>query len=227
MTDIEQQAKPILLRAQQQAEQLLAAAQAEASRLKAQAQAEGSPRAAARDWRKGRKRAEGRRSSRRCRRASQQFQQAMQSLDRGDAGDSNASAQRARGARASRSRAARRCDRPARHQAAGECSIRTSSPANLQEAMKLVVDATDVRIAIHPSQRKTLDAALPQLQLQWPQLAARRSSIEDATRLARRTAGSSREQWRRSTPISTYADSIAIVAESAAGTRIGKPRVRS
>ena len=35
---------------------------------------------------------------------------------------------------------------------------------------KLVVKAADVRIAIHPSQRKTLDAALPRLALQWPSL---------------------------------------------------------
>ena len=42
--------------------------------------------------------------------------------------------------------------------------------ANLTEAMKLTVQCTDVRIAVHPQQRKTLDAALPQLQMQWPNL---------------------------------------------------------
>jgi flagellar assembly protein FliH len=42
--------------------------------------------------------------------------------------------------------------------------------ANLEEAMKLVSDASDVRIAIHPNQRKTLDAALPQLGLSFPPL---------------------------------------------------------
>jgi flagellar biosynthesis/type III secretory pathway protein FliH len=41
---------------------------------------------------------------------------------------------------------------------------------NLCEAMKLVVHAADVRIAIHPAQKSTLADALPRLQLQWPQL---------------------------------------------------------
>src|SRR5205814_400213 len=41
---------------------------------------------------------------------------------------------------------------------------------NLSEAMKLVVHACDVRIAIHPKQRETFLAALPQLKLQWPAL---------------------------------------------------------
>lgn len=41
---------------------------------------------------------------------------------------------------------------------------------NLHEAMKLVVHAADVRIAIHPTQKSTLTDALPRLQLQWPQL---------------------------------------------------------
>jgi flagellar biosynthesis/type III secretory pathway protein FliH len=43
--------------------------------------------------------------------------------------------------------------------------------ANLHEAMKLVVHGADLRIAIHPSQKKTLTAELPNLQLQWPALA--------------------------------------------------------
>lgn len=40
---------------------------------------------------------------------------------------------------------------------------------NLVEAMKLVVHAADVRIAIHPTQKSTLTDALPRLQRQWPQ----------------------------------------------------------
>ena len=46
---------------------------------------------------------------------------------------------------------------------AGVDRSRGRMTANLAEAMKLVVKAADVRIAIHPSQRKTLDAALPRL----------------------------------------------------------------
>ncbi len=41
---------------------------------------------------------------------------------------------------------------------------------NLQAAMKLVVRCADVRVAIHPTQRQTLEDVLPRLRLQWPQL---------------------------------------------------------
>ncbi len=41
---------------------------------------------------------------------------------------------------------------------------------NLKEAMKLAVHAADVRIFIHPSQRKTLLEELPKLQMNWPNL---------------------------------------------------------
>ena len=42
--------------------------------------------------------------------------------------------------------------------------------ANVSEAMKLVTHSTDVRIALHPSQRATLTSVLPQLKMQWPVL---------------------------------------------------------
>jgi flagellar assembly protein FliH len=41
---------------------------------------------------------------------------------------------------------------------------------NLTEALSLAVHAADVRVAIHPSQLKTLQAELPNLLLAWPQL---------------------------------------------------------
>lgn len=39
---------------------------------------------------------------------------------------------------------------------------------NLREAMKLVVHASDVRIAVHPSQKSALNELLPQLRMEWP-----------------------------------------------------------
>ncbi len=42
--------------------------------------------------------------------------------------------------------------------------------ANVNEAMKLVVSSSDVRIALHPSQKQTLLDALPLLELVWPAL---------------------------------------------------------
>ena len=41
---------------------------------------------------------------------------------------------------------------------------------NLQQALALAVHAADVRIAVHPSQFKTLQDELPNLRLAWPQL---------------------------------------------------------
>jgi flagellar assembly protein FliH len=42
---------------------------------------------------------------------------------------------------------------------------------NLRDSLRLVVHAADLRVAINPSQRSTLDEALPALQLEFPQLA--------------------------------------------------------
>ena len=42
--------------------------------------------------------------------------------------------------------------------------------ANLAEAMKLTVGASDLRIAVHPSQRQFLAESLPRLKVQWPDL---------------------------------------------------------
>jgi flagellar assembly protein FliH len=39
---------------------------------------------------------------------------------------------------------------------------------NVKSAMQLVVHSTDVRIALHPTQKQTLADALPQLRVQWP-----------------------------------------------------------
>jgi flagellar assembly protein FliH len=41
---------------------------------------------------------------------------------------------------------------------------------NLRQVMSFVAHSSDVRIAIHPQQKKTLEAVLPQLHLQWPNL---------------------------------------------------------
>ncbi|MBC8109066.1 MAG: hypothetical protein H7Z14_20945 [Anaerolineae bacterium] len=42
--------------------------------------------------------------------------------------------------------------------------------ANVREAMKLAIHASDVRIAIHPSQRQSLERVLPELKTNWPAL---------------------------------------------------------
>jgi flagellar assembly protein FliH len=46
----------------------------------------------------------------------------------------------------------------------------TVAEANIDEALRLVVQSADVRIAVHPSQKQTLDNLLPRLRAKWPNL---------------------------------------------------------
>ena len=178
MADIERHAKMLLLRAQQQAEQLLAAAQTEAEQLKQQARQqgliEGRREGTAQGLEQGRQ--AGQQQALNESRA--QLQQAMQSLSIAMAA---IEAQRADLEAAALTEVVQLALAIARRVTKRQAEIDPAVlVANLQEVMKLVVKAADVRIAIHPSQRNTLDAALPQLQMQWPSL-AHVHVIEDAT----------------------------------------------
>lgn len=169
LADIERAAKGILLRAQQQAEQLLAAAQAEGELLKEQARAEGL--AAGRQEGTAQGMEQGRLAGQqlalnehreRLQHAYAAFAKAATFLEanRGDL-EATALSEVVRLAIAIARRVTKR-------QGLIDPEVLTG---NLGEALKLVVHSTDVRVAIHPAQRATLDAALPQLRLQWPNLA--------------------------------------------------------
>jgi flagellar biosynthesis/type III secretory pathway protein FliH len=58
-------------------------------------------------------------------------------------------------------------DRIARHRGQHDPGVLA---ANVSDAVRLAVRKSDLRIAIHPSQRQLLETLIPQLQLQWPQL---------------------------------------------------------
>lgn len=168
MKDIENQAMTILLRARQQADQLLADAQREAEQIKRQAHADGL--------------AEGRRQGLEQGRAEGSKTGHDQALS-----ESRAAMNAAIGAL---SAAAQQIDASRRQlQAAALADVVNLAVAiaervtkrlgvldpavaanNLAEALKLVIHASDVRIGIHPSQQKTLDAELPRLKLQFPTL---------------------------------------------------------
>ena len=168
MADVEKAAKGMLLRARQQADQLLAAAQVEGEKLKAEAKVQGMaegmreghcPRAGA-----GRKAGE----QQALNEHKTQLQQAVAALNqaattlntsRGDL-ESAALQEVVKLAIAIARRVTKR-------QGLIEPQVFTT---NLEEAMKLVVQQAGLRIVIHPSQRKTLDAALPKLGLKWPSL---------------------------------------------------------
>jgi flagellar assembly protein FliH len=169
LADIERAAKMILLRAQQQAEQLLAAAQAEGELLKQQARAEGLATGRQQGMAQGTE--QGRLAGQqlalnehreRLQQAHVAYARAATALDasRGDL-EANALTEVVKLAVAIGRRVTKR-------QGLIDPEVLT---ANLSEALKLVVHSTDVRVAINPAQRATLDAALPQLRLQWPNLA--------------------------------------------------------
>lgn len=169
LADVERSAKMTLLRARQQAEQLLAAAQAEGETLKleahAQGLAEGRKEGMAQGLDQGRQ--AGQQQALNEHRA--QLTQAIAALNKAattlDTGRADLEATALTEVVKLSIAIARRVTK---RQGLLDPEVLTG---NLTEAMKLVIQSTDVRVAIHPSQRSTLDAALGQLRLQWPNLA--------------------------------------------------------
>jgi flagellar assembly protein FliH len=168
MRDIESQAQAILLRARQQAEQLLAGEQAEALKLKAEAKAAGFVEGRREGMAKGVE--EGGRSGhdqalnenraqltvlvKNLTASMNELQQSRRQLE------SQAIHEVVKLAIAIARRVTKR-------QGMIDPAVLT---ANINEAMKLVVHSSDVRLAIHPSQKKLLMEELPRLQLSWPNL---------------------------------------------------------
>lgn len=169
MADIERQAKLIVVRARQQADQLLAAARTEAEGLKrsesAAGQAEGRRQGLSQGLQEGAKAGQKQALDEHRLQLQQAFEALTTALNeieqhRADL-EASALVEVVQLALAIARRVTKR-------QAMIDPAVLV---ANLQQAMKLVVAKTGVRIAIHPSQRKTLDAALPQLQREWPAMA--------------------------------------------------------
>jgi len=168
MRDIENQARAIILRARQQAEQLLAAAQVEAEQLQQQAHelgreegfVEGKQQGLAEGRAAGHEQASGEHRKNLTQLVSavtQMIEEIESSRQRlaaesiGDVVDLAVAIGR----------------RVTKRQGAIDPAVLTT---NLAEAMKLVIHASDVRIAVHPTQKETLDGELPRLRLQWPNL---------------------------------------------------------
>ena len=178
LRDIETQARAILARATSQAEQILAGAQEQGERIKKEAHAQGL--AAGRKEGMARGLEEGKKAG---------HQQAL-----------NEQKQSLTTAVTALTGALREIDKHRRDLEAGalrdviELSIAIASrvtkrqgmldpavmEANLVQAMKLATHASDVRVALHPSQKSALEAALPALKLQWPKL-NHVQIVEDAT----------------------------------------------
>jgi flagellar assembly protein FliH len=178
MKDIEAQAKAILMRAQQQAEQLLAEAQIAASEMKGRSLAEGIIDGRKDGLAKGME--EGKKSGHQqaLNEHKQQFTQTINALSSASKELNQSRKQLEAGAMTEVVRLAVSIARRVTKRY-GELDPNILT-ANVSEAMKLVVRSTDVRIALNPSQQKTLTAVLPQLKLQWPAL-EHVTIAEDAT----------------------------------------------
>jgi flagellar assembly protein FliH len=168
LADVERAAKMTLLRARQQAEQLLATAQAEGETLKLEAHADGLAQGRQEGLAQGLEqgRQEGHQRALNEHRA--QFQQAIGALARAATTlDSSRLDLEATALTEVVKLAIAVARRVTKRQGLLDEQVLIG---NLAEAMKLVIQSTDIRVAIHPAQRATLDAALPQLRLQWPNL---------------------------------------------------------
>lgn len=168
MADVEAAAKAMLLRARQQADQLLAAAQTEGEALKAEAKAEGFQQGKSEGLARGMD--EGRKAGEQQALAQHttELQQAIAALTAAATTLDNSRGDiEADGLREVVKLAIAIARRVTKRQALLEPEVMI---ANLEEAMKLVVQQIDLRIVINPAQRAMLDSALPQLRLQWPSL---------------------------------------------------------
>jgi flagellar assembly protein FliH len=169
MKDIEQHAKSILMRAQQQAEQLIAEAQVVAEQLKQKAVAEGIIDGRKEGVTRGTEEGKKLGQQQALNETKQQLTQLIGALTAASK-DLNASRKQLESAATTEviKLAVSIARRVTKRYGELDPAILT---ANVSEAMKLVVHSTDVRIAIHPSQRVTFNNVLPQLKLQWPALA--------------------------------------------------------
>jgi flagellar assembly protein FliH len=168
MRDVETQAQAMLLRARAGAERLLIEAQKEAENLKQQGQAQGYAQGHREGMAKGLD--DGTKSGHAAALAENKAQlaqvwtaltAAVQQLDTARVALESAGLTEVIALATGIAR------RVTKRQAAIDPMVLTE---NIREAMKLAVQAADVRIVVNPAQRKTLVEELPKLQLTWPNL---------------------------------------------------------
>lgn len=168
MQDIEAAAKSVLLRARKKADEIIAAGQTEADQIKERAkidgQAEGHTRGRADGLEEGKKAGHAQalaENSTAMKQLIGSLTQVAAQLDESrDQLQTNAINEVVRLACAIARKVTKR---------QGAMDERVMCE-NLKQALSLAVHAADVRIAVHPSQLKTLQAELPNLRLAWPQL---------------------------------------------------------
>ena len=168
MQDIEAAARNVILRAQKKAEQITAAAQAEGREIKSQARieglAEGRRLGLAQGTDEGKKSGHAQalaENTAAMTKLIQTLTEAARQLD-----DSRADLQ-SRVLTEVVDLACRIARRVTKRQGALDPKVMCQ---NVTEALALAVHAADVRIAVNPSQFKTLETEMPHLRMAWPQL---------------------------------------------------------
>jgi flagellar assembly protein FliH len=168
LKDVEAHAKTMLLRARQQADQLLAAAEEEGKTIRQNAYNEGFKGGQQDGLRKGTE--DGKAAGQKA--ALAEHKAKLEQLTKallGVVAEIDASRSRLESAAGTEVlKLAVAIARRVTHKAGLEAAVLS---ANVSEAMKLVVHACDVRIAVHPSQKQTLAEVLPQLRQAWPNVA--------------------------------------------------------
>jgi flagellar assembly protein FliH len=168
MQDIEAAARNVILRAQKKAEQITAAAQAEGREIKSQARieglAEGRRLGLAQGTEEGKKSGHAQalaENTAAMTKLIQTLTEAARQLD-----DSRADLH-SRVLTEVVDLACRIARRVTKRQGALDPKVMCQ---NVTEALALAVHAADVRIAVNPSQFKTLETEMPNLRMAWPQL---------------------------------------------------------
>ncbi|HEX4124194.1 MAG TPA: FliH/SctL family protein [Tepidisphaeraceae bacterium] len=168
MTDIEDAARKMLLRARRQANSMLAAAQAEAEQLKAAAKTEGLTEGKSEGLKAGH--AAGLEAAKKQALVERQ-QEITNAINACTAAANQFNASRIELAAAGLNELVKLALAVARRVTKRQSEIDPQVlAANLAEAMQLVLHAADVRIVINPAQRATLERILPELRLTWPTL---------------------------------------------------------
>jgi len=168
MADIEKQAKLVLLGAKVRAERLLMAAQEEAEQLKreahAQALVEGRKEGLAQGLEQGRQQGKDQALAEQRQQLAQLAAAMTQAVQELEASKLQLEAE---GKTAVIRLAIAIAERVTKRLGAVDPQV---AVANVEEALRLVVHGTDVRIAVHPSQKGMLAEVLPRIQAKWPAL---------------------------------------------------------
>ena len=182
MADIEAQANAVILRAKNQAGRILVEAQRIGEEIKKESREQGSTEGRQAGYEQGLKEGSAAGQQQALGEHRQSLQELIQTLTRASVDLNESRRMLETEASTDVLRLAVAIARKVTRQVAigGENGGDAVVTANVREAMKLAVHSSDVRIAIHPSQKQSLERVLPELRTNWPAL-EHVALVDDAT----------------------------------------------